>query len=158
MSPLSHGEMVQMARMHGNSCVICGEEIPEGRMVCPICEKQTSMTNHTMGDLISRQVVLKDLEEYIVKPENAISVHPDDIHNYNSGLLTAIQVVTDTPPAQSKRKKGKWLRSYTKGIPYRCSECTGQFDYEWKFCPNCGTDMRDEDDNIPMEYFENGGI
>lgn len=44
MSPLSHGEMAQMARMHGNSCVICGEEIPEGRMVCPICEKQAEET------------------------------------------------------------------------------------------------------------------
>lgn len=21
-----------------NRCVVCGEEIPEGRMVCPICE------------------------------------------------------------------------------------------------------------------------
>lgn len=40
MSPLSYGEMVQMERMYGNSCVICGEEIPEGRMVCPKCEKK----------------------------------------------------------------------------------------------------------------------
>ena len=142
MSPLSHGEMVQMARMHGNSCVICGEEIPEGRMVCPMCEKQAPMTSHTMGDLISRQVVVKDLEEYIVKPENAISDHPDDIHNYNSGLLTAIQVVTDTPSAQSERKKGKWIKREGRRA---CSECKKFFPFRTKYCPFCGAEM--EKDN-----------
>ena len=27
--------------MNDNRCVCCGRQIPEGRMVCPICEKET---------------------------------------------------------------------------------------------------------------------
>lgn len=27
--------------MMDNRCVCCGEEIPEGRQVCPRCEKET---------------------------------------------------------------------------------------------------------------------
>ena len=53
MSPFSHGELVQMARMHENSCVICGEEIPEGRMVCPIFER-------------GKEPMVKEKHEYIV--------------------------------------------------------------------------------------------
>ena len=26
--------------MNSNFCICCGEEIPEGRMVCPSCEKR----------------------------------------------------------------------------------------------------------------------
>lgn len=123
-----------------------------------------------MDDLISRQVVLKDLKEYIVKPENAISVHPDDIRNYNSGLLTAIQVVTETPPAQPESKKGKWIKmSDADGSYYACSECgkdlprvpdfNPQFDLfsrlksleKTNFCPNCGADLRKKDGQKPMK-------
>lgn len=25
------------------------------------------------------------------------------------------------------------------------------------YCPNCGADMRGENDDIPIEYFESGG-
>lgn len=113
-----------------------------------------------MDDLISREVVLKELEEYLVNPETAISVYPDDIHNYNSGLLTAIQAVTDIPSAQPKRKKGKWIK-----IPefcgddvsgfidnhFSCSECKKEAEINsWgfyilsDFCPHCGADMREE--------------
>lgn len=42
-------------------------------------------------------------------------------------------------------KHGKWISR--KNEPkhngwWTCSECQGRFDYEWKFCPNCGADMR----------------
>lgn len=39
MPRISHGELEQMRAEKTNRCVCCGEEIPEGRMVCPICEK-----------------------------------------------------------------------------------------------------------------------
>ena len=29
---------------NSNYCVCCGEEIPEGRMVCPACEKSPTIT------------------------------------------------------------------------------------------------------------------
>lgn len=46
----SHGELAQMEQAaknkadNTNRCVCCGEEIPEGRMVCPICENGRSKT------------------------------------------------------------------------------------------------------------------
>ena len=37
---LSHGEMVQLQVAAENRCVCCGEIIPEGRQVCPNCERR----------------------------------------------------------------------------------------------------------------------
>lgn len=53
--------------------------------------------------------------------------------------------------------KGKWqvtsIKDETWGI---CSNCGfKQKAGELNFCPNCGADMRED---IPIEYFENGGI
>ena len=50
-------------------------------------------------DTIYREDAIKEIEEYIVKENEAISEHPDDIFKYNSGLLTAIQAVHDLPSA-----------------------------------------------------------
>ena len=53
--------------------------------------------------------------------------------------------------------KGKWqitsIKDETWGV---CSNCGfKQKAGELNFCPNCGADMRED---IPIEYFENGGI
>jgi len=53
--------------------------------------------------------------------------------------------------------KGKWqitsIKNETWGV---CSNCGfKQKAGELNFCPNCGADMRED---IPIEYFENGGI
>ena len=67
---------------------------------------------------------------------------------------------------QPERKKGKWIKmSDTDGIYWACSECgedlprvsryNPQFDLfprlesieKTKFCPNCGADMRGEQDD-----------
>ena len=43
METYSNGELAQMEQAGKNAehCVCCGEIIPEGRQVCPICEKAT---------------------------------------------------------------------------------------------------------------------
>ena len=53
--------------------------------------------------------------------------------------------------------KGKWQIISIKGETWGvCSNCNfKQKAGELNFCPNCGTDMRED---IPIEYFENGGI
>lgn len=38
-----------------------------------------------------------------------------------------------------------------------CSVCGAQAEQQTNYCPNCGAEM-DEGEDIPMEYFENGGI
>lgn len=64
---------------------------------------------------------------------------------------------------EPERKKGRWKRvsanKYTtsSNYIYRCSECGETFIGAWDFCANCGADMREPEDDIPMEYFESGG-
>ena len=99
-------------------------------------------------DTIYREDAIKEIEEYIVKENEAISEHPDDIFKYNSGLLTAIQAVHDLPSAD--RPQGEWvLECDAEGEGdnlYRCSECGqgyGCQEYDIpNFCPNCGTRMK----------------
>lgn len=74
----------------------------------------------------------------------------------------------EVQPTIEGRKKGKWFEKrdtrFGPKLNYIiiCSNCNIAFSGEdmirRSFCPNCGADMRDENDNIPMEYFENGGI
>ena len=81
---------------------------------------------------------------------------------------TIAEMIMSVPSADVvERKKGKW--QITDAYPHNvyCSECHKKFaQTHWavwgdgslprNFCPNCGADMRDDD--IPMEYFESGGI
>ena len=77
------------------------------------------------------------------------------------------------PSAQPERKKGQWIernpQNSDKCRLIECDQCGFSHivgfnvPYEhWienrNFCERCGADMRCEDDNIPMEYFESGGI
>ena len=46
-----------------------------------------------------------------------------------------------------KRPKGEWLDIYESHIAYQCSNCKRQMPVPsyFKFCPNCGADMRGEE-------------
>lgn len=70
--------------------------------------------------------------------------------------------IEDLPSAQPERKRGKWIYGEDEyGIDgYHCDKC-GFFvpwDYahkfinyieDYKFCPGCGADMREVDDERP---------
>ena len=111
-----------------------------------------------MGDLIDRQAAIE-----------AINIHFGfDIEGeYGSAVQ---EVINGLPPAQPERKKGRWIPvdSYSAfggdeatwmahGNPvafYYCSECKKQAyageDGEsllTDYCPNCGADMRGEQDD-----------
>ena len=34
---------------------------------------------------------------------------------------------------------------------FTCSECTGQFDYKWNYCPNCGAKMDEKTEGNEIE-------
>ena len=53
----------------------------------------------------------------------------------NAPTIDAVEVV-----------RGEWIDKPTKGVRYICSRCTGRFDYQWKYCPNCGARMKGADD------------
>lgn len=95
-------------------------------------------------DTISRQAVL-DLLVRCAVPENGGSL-----------LYYGIKQLP------SAERHGRWLHlhldpdnitGHTKG---ECSIC-GKLRIVDNYCPNCGAKM-DGDEDIPMEYFENGGI
>lgn len=79
-----------------------------------------------MDDLISRKWLVECLEEGWIKL--------DTEKDYNRMM----HLVRDTAPSvQPERKKGEW-------IDLKCNQC-GQVDMSKpNFCPNCGADMRSE--------------
>lgn len=53
--------------------------------------------------------------------------------------------------AEPERKKGKWIDETFKpwGLvyhPYKCDQCGEHSEADSNFCPNCGADMRGEEE------------
>ena len=90
-----------------------------------------------MDDLISRRAVLKLLST--MPPEEAIT----------KAML--IQSVKQMDVAQPERKRGKWeiTNLGAVGVFDSCSECKRVVKHKapfYNYCPNCGADMRGEQD------------
>ena len=81
-------------------------------------------------------------------------------------------MLIDVAPTIEERKTGKWIernpQNSDKCRLIECDQCGFSHivgfnvPYEhWienrNFCERCGADMRCEEDNIPIEYFESGG-
>lgn len=89
-------------------------------------------------DLISRQAVLNLL-------------HALPLEEVTTKAML-IQSVKQMDAAQPERKTGKWeiyVISMFDGEGCRCSECGLEGVSYWDFCPNCGADMREVDDERP---------
>ena len=84
----------------------------------------------------------------------ALIAEYDRVHIGAPGM--ARKLMEDAPTIEPERKKGKWLPDNNSLYEMRfvCSECKtsevvptiGFTKYEpiWDFCPNCGADMRGE--------------
>ena len=61
-------------------------------------------------------------------------------------------MVEDMPTIEPERKTGKWIRDVTYYPRYHCSQCGEKTDNtimgapRYKYCPNCGADMRGKQD------------
>ena len=107
-----------------------------------------------MDDLISRQAAIKYLMTNMNWYDEDGYESDDD---YKRECIT--ELINGVPSAQPERKKGKWIYGEDEyGIDgYHCDKC-GFFvpwDYthkfidfikDYHFCPNCGADMRGEQD------------
>ena len=106
-------------------------------------------------DLISRQAAIDALRyaqhRFTVADEaggmGTVKWSEDVIY-----FAAAERVLSALPSAQSERKKGQWMKEDRGHVEYCavCDQCG--FDWIWsdreyfKFCPNCGADMRGEQD------------
>lgn len=97
-----------------------------------------------MNELISRQAAI----------DAAIKA---DMEN-NDGILSEKRArvleehISYLPSAQPKRKRGKWKTAYLdheamgeRPHIYYCSVCCNCIAHPTSFCPNCGADMREEE-------------
>jgi hypothetical protein len=79
---------------------------------------------------------------------------------FDDGVLWVLEKIAELPAIQPERKKGKWIEYNATGKKqWMCSECCAEEKNPKvaRFCYWCGADMRGEEDNIPIEYFESGG-
>lgn len=94
---------------------------------------------------------------------NSIKFHPlpythitpsdADAESYKRGWNDAIDsIIENTPTIEPARKTGKWFPDNRPGGGFGvCSSCgfpseAFAADVLYKFCPNCGADMRGEND------------
>jgi len=94
-----------------------------------------------MSDLISRQAAIDALIKWY-------GCEPTDIGAFEN-------IIEQLPYAQSERKMGRWINKRYRWLDcismwwinsYECSACGAAGLHDWKFCPNCGADMRGEQD------------
>ena len=99
-----------------------------------------------MSALISRQAAI----EAVVDLPNCYNGYSD---TYDKACI--IGLLEELPPAQPERKPGKWLKAgtYHGEQMFECSECNGRIPVPtvyavpaWGWCPDCGADMRGEQD------------
>ena len=105
-----------------------------------------------MSELISRQAAIDALERektYMTAYKDGY-IQTDYFKQYNMGLADGIKALNKLPSAE---RKGKWKRAYLDheamgerpSILY-CSICDQCIAYPTNYCPNCGADMRGEED------------
>ena len=97
-----------------------------------------------MQDLISRQAAIDAYGDWYVE------------EGTEEGFIgTVKQLLEGLPSAQPERKTGKWIN---EGRIIRCNKCKIGYAtvkgmksaLTYNFCPNCGADMRGEQDEMEI--------
>ena len=141
--------------MSEDRCVCCGEIVPEGRMVCPNCEKQKPMHNLSHGEMAQIAEGRKKQPPRYIDANKLI-----DLANHEGAYgYVDVHDILKTPTADVvEGKKGFW--EYVDDVDYRCSVCH-KYAYgclgeimsgDYQFCPYCGAKM----DYIDDEEEDNG--
>jgi len=68
-------------------------------------------------------------------------------------LVDAMEKIIKLPSAQQEHKTGHWIKTARWGRVYYCDQCRNYLDFDGvnagrgstNFCPNCGADMRGEE-------------
>ena len=126
----------------------------------PACNKLATnlqqSCNHLATDTISKRAAI----DAIVNTVSEIGLHDNsEVARYGATFRQheIIDIIEGVPSAQPERNKGEWVGAefdgYADGNPvyyeWKCSACGCVVEDEepaWNYCPNCGTDMRGEQD------------
>ena len=106
-------------------------------------------------DCISRKAAIDE----IVNTVSEIGLHDNsEVARYGATFRQheIIDIIEGMPSAQPERMRGTWIEDDDgwDEVIWRCSECDAVFtlvdgtpeENEYYFCPNCGADMRGEQD------------
>ena len=124
-----------------------------------------------MSRRIDADALIEDLKHDVALDQDSLDY--EELTDSNREIIqfdkdckqNAIDLLQNAPTIEPQRKTGKWIQ-FPNHMAYKCSECgrviqttDGQRNVSkhYPFC-HCGADMRCEDDDIPIEYFESGGI
>ncbi len=96
-------------------------------------------------DVISRKQALKGIcNLYPRVPQPDLKTWQKE----NSKYFKCENVIRALPPITPERKKGKWIDSvYSLGYTCTCCLTTQTSGWKYKYCPNCGAEMEDADEN-----------
>jgi hypothetical protein len=107
------------------------------------------------GELISRQAATT----IPAMPKEHRHYQTNNLDDaYEQGWADLQECIENLPPVQPKRMKGRWLpdNNFAYEMRFVCSVCKesevvptiGFTKYKpiWDFCPNCGADMRGNED------------
>ena len=78
----------------------------------------------------------------------------EDLTRFYDNEVTARKLIDEQPTIQPEPKRGKWIKTARWGRVYYCDQCRNYLDFDGvnagrgstNFCPNCGADMRGEQD------------
>lgn len=108
-----------------------------------------------MSDIISRQAAIDEIDEgaeLIRRVLDNMELVGGERSKFAWGLgllESCIDALNELPSVQPERKTGEWIEhnphKWGLGIIFECTECGYEVDCEEpNFCPNCGADMRGE--------------
>lgn len=117
-----------------------------GDLRSTLLKEQSTFKAMTQIEFNTRDYMLLNFQQII---DNAPTVKTftleDMTNNYSKGLAKGLS------EWECERPKGKWVE-VSKNV-YRCSCCEVQDYYDYQeetcpnYCPNCGSDMREDEDD-----------
>lgn len=130
-------------KMNDNTCVCCGAQIPEGRQICPKCEKG----GERMDKYISREDILDIASQYCADDDGSCSKADVDLRE----MLDEIEAL---PAADVQPVIHAYWIELPKALnpnenPCKCSSCGHVLSFmnyypKSKYCDDCGARMDGE--------------